>query len=400
MALIPVREAVERVLSGVVPAEAETVPLADAIGRVLAAPLAALRMQPPFPASAMDGYAVRAADAKPGAMLKLIGASIAGNGFGGRVGPGETIRIFTGAPVPEGADAILIQENAEAGESAVKVLESPVTGRHIRPAGLDFRKGDTPLAAGRILESREISLAAAMNHASVPVRRRPVVGILATGDELVPPGGTPGPDQIVASNTFGIAALVAKSGGVARDLGIARDDRAAIARVVDDARASGADILVTLGGASVGEHDLIGAVLQERGMALDFWKIAMRPGKPLIFGRLGEMRVLGLPGNPVSSLVCGILFLQPLIGALLGRPYVEPGEPAVLGADMPPNDARDDYVRATLARASDGTLIATPLSVQDSSMLSTLAAADCLLVRPANALAGKRGDRCRVVRLG
>jgi molybdopterin molybdotransferase len=400
MALVPVREAVQRVLSGVVPTEAETVPLADAIGRVLAAPLAALRTQPPFAASSMDGYALRASDAKPGAHLKLIGASIAGKGFDGRIGPGETVRIFTGAPVPAGADAILIQENAEAGDGSIKVLESPVTGRHIRPAGLDFRKGDTPLAAGRVLESREVSLAAAMNHASVRVRRRPVVAILATGDELVPPGGNPGPDQIVASNTFGIAALVAKAGGVVRDLGIARDDRAVIARAIDEARSSGADILVTLGGASVGEHDLIGAALEERGMALDFWKIAMRPGKPLLFGRLGEMRVLGLPGNPVSSLVCGILFLEPLIGALLGKPYIEPGEPAVLGADMPPNDTREDYVRATLTRAPDGTLIATPLSVQDSSMLSTLAAADCLLVRPANALAGKRGDRCRVVRLG
>jgi molybdopterin molybdotransferase len=400
MALIPVREAVQRVLSGVAPTEAETVPLADAIGRVLAAPLAALRTQPPFPASAMDGYALRASDAKPGVHLKLIGASIAGEGFEGRIGPGDTVRIFTGAPVPDGADAILIQENAEVMEGSVKVLESPVTGRHIRPAGLDFRAGDEMLSAGRILESREISLAAAMNHAAVPVRRRPLVAILATGDELVPPGGNPGPDQIVASNTFGIAALVAKAGGSVRDLGIVGDDRAAIARAVDEARTGGADILVTLGGASVGEHDLVGAVLQERGMALDFWKIAMRPGKPLLFGRLGEMRVLGLPGNPVSSLVCGILFLMPLIGALLGRPYVEPGEPAVLGTDMPPNDARDDYMRATLTQTSDGTLIATPLSVQDSSMLSALAAADCLLVRPANALAGKRGDRCRVVRLG
>jgi len=400
MALISVREAVERVLSGVVPTGAETVPLAEAFGRVLAEPLAALRTQPPFAASAMDGYAVRAVEAKPGAQLRVIGASLAGKGYAGNVGPGEAVRIFTGAPVPDGADTILIQEKAEAGDGTVKVLESPITGRHIRAAGLDFRKGDMLLSAGRRLGARELALAAAMNHASVPVRRRPLVAILATGDELVPPGGNPGPDEIVASNGFGIAALVAKAGGLARDLGIVRDDRAAIAAAIDAARAAKADILVTLGGASVGEHDLVGAALQERGMALDFWKIAMRPGKPLLFGRLGEMRVLGLPGNPVSSLVCGILFLEPLIGALLGRPYVEPGEPAVLGADMPPNDARDDYMRATLTRASDGTLIATPLPVQDSSMLSTLAAADCLLVRPANAPAGKRGDRCRVVRLG
>jgi molybdopterin molybdotransferase len=400
MALISVREAVERVLSGVVPTGAETVPLAEAFGRVLAEPLAALRTQPPFAASAMDGYAVRAVEAKPGAQLRVIGASLAGKGYAGNVGPGEAVRIFTGAPVPDGADTILIQENAEAGDGTVKVLESPITGRHIRAAGLDFRKGDMLLSAGRRLGARELALAAAMNHASVPVRRRPLVAILATGDELVPPGGNPGPDEIVASNGFGIAALVAKAGGLARDLGIVRDDRAAIAAAIDAARAAKADILVTLGGASVGEHDLVGAALQERGMALDFWKIAMRPGKPLLFGRLGEMRVLGLPGNPVSSLVCGILFLEPLIGALLGRPYVEAGEPAVLGADMPPNDARDDYMRATLTRASDGTLIATPLPVQDSSMLSTLAAADCLLVRPANAPAGKRGERCRVVRLG
>ena len=384
MALLSVREAVTRILAGVAPTEAETVPLAEAFGRVLATPLAALRTQPPFPASAMDGYALRAADARAGTRLKVIGASIAGKGFAGRIGPGEAVRIFTGAPVPEGADAILIQENGEAGNGAVTVREAPPPGRHIRPAGLDFREGDALLAAGRKLEARELALAAAMNHAAVPVRRRPLVAVLATGDELVPPGGTPGPDEIVASNTFGIAAQVAKAGGTPRDLGIVRDDRVAIARAVDAARSANADILVTLGGASVGEHDLVGAVLEERGMALDFWKIAMRPGKPLLFGRLGAMRVLGLPGNPVSSLVCGILFLEPLIGALLGRPYVEPGEPAVLGADLPANDGREDYLRARLTRTPDG----------------ALAAADCLLVRPANAPAGKRGERCRVVRLG
>jgi molybdopterin molybdotransferase len=400
MALLPVREAVDRILAGVTPTEAETVPLARAIDRVLAAPLAAKRTQPPFRASAMDGYAVRAADAKAGAKLKLVGASIAGKGLHGKVGAGEAARIFTGAPVPEGADTILIQENADAGDGVVTVREAPAPGRHIRAAGLDFTEGEVLLAAGRRLGPRELSVAASMNYAAVPVHRKPIVAILATGDELVQPGSAPGPDQIVASNTFGIAAMVARAGGTSLDLGIVHDDRTDTARAIDAARTAKADILVTLGGASVGDHDLVGAVLQERGMALDFWKIAMRPGKPLLFGRLGATRVLGLPGNPVSSLVCGILFLEPLIGALLGQPYVEPGEPAVLGVDLPANDGREDYVRATLARTADGALAATPLPVQDSSMLSVLTKADCLLVRPANAAAGKKGERCRVVRLG
>ncbi|MEO8669600.1 MAG: molybdopterin molybdotransferase MoeA, partial [Bauldia sp.] len=263
--------------------------------------------------------------------------------------------------------------------------------------------GDVLLPAGRRLGMREITMAAAMGHATVPVRRRPRIAILATGDELVAPGSAPGPDQIVASNGYGLAALVRSAGGAPHDLGIVRDDTAAIGAAVGQALALPAEILVTLGGASVGDHDLVQAALTSQGMALDFWKIAMRPGKPLVFGRLARpdgsaMAVLGLPGNPVSSLVCGILFVRPLIAALLGEMPGDPTEAAVLGADMSANDGRQDYVRATLS-ASAGLPVATSFSTQDSSMLSVLVRADCLIVRPPHAPAAKAGEPCRIVRL-
>jgi molybdopterin molybdotransferase len=405
MALLPVDEAIARIVAGVVPLEAEIVPLAEAAGRTLAEPLSARRTQPPFAASAMDGYAVRAADitAAP-ATLRVIGASVAGKGFAGKVGPGEAVRIFTGAPVPEGADAVLIQENAEAPDpSTVVARASVIAGRNIRPAGFDFRAGERLLVAGRTLAAREIALAAAMGYGHVPVRRRPRIAIVSTGDELVPPGAEPGSDQIVASNGPGIAAHARAVGGEPSDLGIVRDDRAALAAAVDRATALPADILVTLGGASVGDHDLVGAALADRGMELGFWRIAMRPGKPLMFGRIPrsggtEMRVLGLPGNPVSSMVCAILFLTPLVDAFLGRPSADPGEPAVLAVDVPANDARQDYLRATLSRG-DGLPLVTPLPMQDSSALAALAAADCLLIRTPEAPAAKAGDPCRVIRL-
>ena len=386
-ALLPVDEAIAKIVAGV-------------------APLAARRTQPPFAASAMDGYAVRAADAATApARLKLVGVSAAGHGFAGRIGPGEAVGISTGAPVPDGADAILIRENAETPDAATVVAREPVVaGRHIRPAGLDFSEGTVLLAAGRSLAMREVALAAAMGYGAVPVRRRPQVAILATGDELVPPGTLPGPDQIVASNTVGIAAYVGSVGGAAHDLGIVTDDTAAIAGAIDTAVALPADILVTIGGASVGEHDLVQGALAGRGMDLGFWRIAMRPGKPLMFGTIarpgeaGDMRVLGLPGNPVSSLVCTILFLRPLVDAMLGRPPSDPSEPAVLGADVAANDSRQDYLRATL-KAAEALPVATPLLRQDSAMLSTLAAADCLLIRPPNAPAAAAGAPCRIVRL-
>ncbi|HEY5080433.1 MAG TPA: gephyrin-like molybdotransferase Glp [Bauldia sp.] len=398
--LLPVDEAIARIVAGVTPLAMEVIALDAAEGRTLAAPLSAKRTQPPFDASAMDGYAVRAVDlATPPARLRLIGTAAAGAGFAGTVGPNETVRILTGAPVPAGADSVLIQENAEATDATTLVAKTTVKrGQYVRPAGLDFRNGAVLLAAGVCLGMREIALAAAMGHASLPVRARPRIAIASTGDELVAPGIMPTGAQIVAASAPGLAAYVRTLGAEPHDLGLVTDDLAAIGRTADAALALGADVLVTLGGASVGDHDLVGAGLAAKGMALDFWKIAMRPGKPLMFGRIGPMRVLGLPGNPVSSLVCAILFLRPLIDALLARPPADLSEPAVLATDAPANDARQDYVRSTMMVA-DGLPAVTPLPVQDSSMLSVLAVATCLLIRPPNAPAARTGEACRIIRL-
>jgi molybdopterin molybdotransferase len=397
--LLPVADAIVRIVSGVTPVAAELVPIADAGGRTLADELTARRTQPPFPASAMDGYAVRAADAVSGARLRVIGMSAAGAGFGGSVGSGEAVRIFTGAPVPNGADAIVIQEDTQVEPPDGVVVRAAVrAGRYVRPAGLDFHEGQALLDAGRRLGPRELALAAAMGYGALHVRCLPRVAILSTGDELVPPGATPESAQIVAASAPGIAALVTAAGGEPHDLGIARDHPAALAAAIDKARSLAADVIVTLGGASVGDHDLVGPVLAERGMELGFWRIAMRPGKPLMFGTLGATRVLGLPGNPVSSLVCALLFLMPLVDALLGRPLRDPSEAAVLAADVAANDTRQDYVRATLAFGS-GLPLVTPLPTQDSSQLATLARADCLLIRAPDAPAATAGSACRIIRL-
>jgi molybdopterin molybdotransferase len=404
MSLLPVREAVARVLAGVAPLGAETVPIADAAGRVLAIDLAANRTQPPFDASAMDGYALRGAEASLGATLRVIGMAAAGHGFPGTVGSGEAVRIFTGAPVPPGADTILIQEDAAREGDAIRVTEAATPGRHVRRRGLDFTEGDVLLPAGTRLGMRQLSLAAAMGHGALSVRARPHVALIATGDELVPPGTSPGPDQIVSSNATGLAALVAAEGGIAHDLGIVRDDMAEITAAVRRAVALPVDIIVTLGGASVGDHDLAMDALAAAGMRLDFWRIAMRPGKPLMFGTVpGEdgrtVRVLGLPGNPVSTLVGGLLFLAPLVAAHLGAAPRDPTEPAVLGVDVAANDKREDYVRATLTAMPDALPRVTPIGLQDSSMLSTLAAADCLLIRPPHSPAARAGTPCRILRL-
>jgi molybdopterin molybdotransferase len=396
MGLLPVDEAVARLLAGVTPLPAEEVPLSQARSRVLAANVEAKLTQPPFPASAMDGYAVRAAEAKSGARLRVAGMSRAGERYGSALKPGEAVRIFTGAPVPEGADTILIQENAKREGDIVEVVEAPAAGRHNRRAGLDFHAGDVQLHAGRVLDPHAISLAASMGNTALPVRRKPKVAILANGDELVPPGETPGPDQIVSSNGIGLVALVAEIGGEAIDLGIAPDRRAEIAAYVD--RATCADILVTTGGASVGEHDLVQDALKDRGLKLDFWKIAMRPGKPLMVGSLGGLRVLGLPGNPVSTFVCAHLFLTPLVRALLGLPTAPDLATAKLSAPMPENDSREDYVRTRLERTPEG-LRATPFDVQDSSMLSVLAAADGLIIRSVRAPALPAGATVPVLLL-
>jgi molybdopterin molybdotransferase len=329
----------------------------------------------------------------------VIGIAAAGHRFSGIVKRGEAVRIFTGAPVPPGADAVVIQENTKAGDGAVTVLATASAGQNIRPSGLDFREGALLLDAGRRLGMRELALAGAMGHGAVAVRQSPRVAVIATGDELVPPGALAGPDQIYASSSVAAVSFARTLGAEAHDLGIARDDRAAIAAAADRALGLGADVVVTLGGASVGDHDLVQSALQERGLALGFWRIAMRPGKPLMFGRLGDTRVLGLPGNPVSSLVCSILFLAPLVDALMGRPLRDPSLPAVLGADVPANDGRQDYLRSRLAGRQGEAPAAIPLPVQDSSMLSVLAAADCLVVRPPHAPAAKTGDPCRIIRL-
>ena len=398
--LLPVDEALARILSRAIPVATETVPVDRAAGRVLAADLAAARTQPPFVSSAMDGYAVRGADVTTvGRRLRVIGTSVAGRGFAGTVAEGEAVRIFTGAPVPAGADTVFIQEDARVVEDGlIEVVEAGTPGRHVRADGLDFRSGDVLLRAGTELDFRHVSLAAAMGHATVDVVRRPRVAILATGDELVLPGQTPGPDQIIASNHIGVAALVERAGGEAVFLGIAPDRTEAIASAVRRAADDGADVLVTLGGASVGEHDLVRDAFGLEGLSLDFWKIAMRPGKPLMFGRRGPVHVLGLPGNPVSSLVCGLVFLEPLVRALAGRGAnpVATTE-AVLGAAMPTNDVRRDYVRATLAAGGDR-LVATPARVQDSSMISVLSAAGCLIIREPGEPAAEAGEACRIIR--
>jgi len=398
MSLLPVDEAIARIVAGVEPLESEMVRLDEAAGRTLAAPLAATRTQPPFPASAMDGFAVRAADTATPQNLRLIGMAAAGHGFNGIVGAGEAVAISTGAPLPEGADTILIKENTETGDGIVIAREPAIAGRHIRRAGFDFKQGDVLLEAGHLLNGRAIALAGAMNHAALPVRRRPRIAIIATGDELVAPGATPGPDQIVASSGVGLAAFARASGAEPHDFGIVRDDSGAIEAAIDRAVGLPADILITLGGASVGDHDLVQSALTARGMELGFWRIAMRPGKPLIFGAFEKTRVLGLPGNPVSSMVCALLFLRPLISAMLGRAPSDPTEAAILGGDLGENDQRQDYLRASLVPDGDGLPRATAFARQDSSNLSILAAADCLIVRPPHAPAAKAGNSCRIIR--
>jgi molybdopterin molybdotransferase len=380
----------------------EAVALERALGRTVAADLAAKRTQPPTTVSAMDGYAVRARDlAQLPVRLKQIGESTAGHGFPGSLGPKETVRIFTGAPVPDGCDTILIQEDARVEAGFVEPLQSVASGRHIRTKGIDFAEGEVLLAAGTRLRASNIALAAAMNFAEVAVTRRPRVGILATGDELVRPGATIGADQIIASNSYAIAALVEAAGGEALDLGIARDELDALDERIAAARA-GTDVLVTLGGASVGDYDLVKPALAKHGMELNFWKIAMRPGKPVLHGRLGPMMILGLPGNPVAAFVAGMVFLVPLLRALCGDPDADrdESEPAILGRRLRGNDSRQDYLRATLHSNETGLPVAEPFEIQDSSLLRLLAQAQCLVIREPHAPPAAEGDLCRIIRLG
>jgi molybdopterin molybdotransferase len=399
--LLSVADAQALVLKDAQPLAAEDVPLTQAHGRVLAADLAALRTQPPAAVSAMDGYAVRAADvATAPARLKLVGEVAAGHPFDSSVGAGEAARIFTGGVVPPGADTIVIQEHTAREGDTVVVQKASTGGRHIRPEGLDFKSGDVLLPRGKRLTARDLALAAAMNHPVVPAHRAARVALLATGDELVKPGTTPGYGQIVYSNGYALMAQVAAEGAEVIDLGLAPDRLDATIAAVARAKSLGVDVLVTTGGASVGEHDLVQKAFAAEGMALSFWKVALRPGRPLMHGRLGTMEVLGLPGNPVSAFVCGVLFLSPLLRRLAGRADLGPDtESAVLGCDLAANDERTDYMRAELAVRADGTMVATPFLVQDSSMLAPLAKAGCLVIREPYAPAAAAGNGCRIVKL-
>jgi molybdopterin molybdotransferase len=400
-ALLPVDEALARVLAGAGRLGEEIVALAEADGRTLARDLAARRTQPPADMSAMDGYAVRATDTANPNGMRLVGESAAGQAFVGEPGPGETVRIFTGAPVPSGTDAVILQENVTVVGDVIHANETVLTGENIRTMGLDFAAGRIALAAGLRIGPAELALAAAMNHAELPVARRPRIALLASGDELVAPGTEPGPAQIVACNSFAVSAIARAVGATVHDLGLFPDNLAAIEGGILRARALNADVLVTLGGASVGDHDLLRPALGRQGMTLDFWKIAMRPGKPLIHGVLGEMRILGLPGNPVAAYVCALVFLVPLLRALQGDPDAgaDRTEVVIAGADLPANKGRRDYMRATLAPDATGRLVATPQPLQDSSLLTELQRSQALLIREADAPALPAGAPCRILRL-
>lgn len=392
--MISVDEARERIIGAFGLVESETVSIAEADGRVLAKEVRAKISQPPFPVSAMDGYAVRAEDTP--ATLRIVGASPAGNPYRGKIGKGEAVRIFTGGVVPEGADAIVIQEDVRATLDEVIVKEPALKGRHIRIAGLDFKENDVLTPAGKRLGPRDLSLLAAGDVASVEVRRRPRVAFVATGDELSRPGERRKPGGIVASSGYGLSALLARWGGEPVDLGLLPDTIDAFADLPQ--RTRNADLVLTLGGASVGDHDLVQRALAPKGFALDFWKIAMRPGKPLIFGRLQDIPFLGLPGNPVSTLVCAILFVRPAIGAMLGVAEEMRIVSARLARNMAANDARQDYVRARIV-VEHGELWADPFDVQDSSMQTVFAAADGLILRPPHAPAAEAGERVDVLSL-
>jgi molybdopterin molybdotransferase len=401
VAALSVAEALAAVLAQAEPLASEDVPLDAAVGRVLTADLAALRTQPPADVSAMDGYAVRGEDVAAPTVLRVIGEVAAGRPFSGTIGPGEAARIFTGAVMPDGADTVVIQEVTSRDGDLVTIKRPEAKGRHVRRKGYDFAAGDVLLAKGRRLTARGIALAGAMNHAQVPLHRRARVAVFATGDELVEPGTPPAPGQIVHSNGTSIAALARTEGGAeAIDFGIVPDRLDATVAAVRRARAEGVDVLVTSGGASVGDYDFVQQAFAAEGMALSFWKVALRPGRPLMHGRLGAMHVLGLPGNPVSAYVCAVLFFLPLLRRLAGRSDVTlPHEAAVLGRALAANDERADYMRATLERRADGIPFATPFVSQDSSLLVPLAAADCLLIREPFAPAAEPGSPCDIVKL-
>nr|WP_309501793.1 gephyrin-like molybdotransferase Glp [uncultured Roseovarius sp.] len=383
--MISVDDALNHLFALTSPMQVETVPLVQAAGRVLARPMQALRDQPPFAASAMDGYALRGADATPGAQFDVIAEAAAGHGYAGTVPAGKAVRIFTGAPLPEGCDRVIIQEDVTREGDRITLGDKLDSGWHVRPAGGDFREGGE-FAAPRLLRPQDIALLAAMNIAEVPVYRKPSVALIATGDELVMPGETPGRDQIIASNSFGLKALLDANGAEAHLLPIARDTVTALETAFD--LAQGADLIITIGGASVGDHDLVGSVAQAQGMARSFYKVAMRPGKPLMAGRMGDATMIGLPGNPVSAMVCGHVFVLPVLRAMLGLGAAPaPRKKAALAVAMPANGPREHYMRAKIG--PDGLY---PATQQDSALLSVLADADALLVRPPGDKPRQAGD--------
>ena len=396
--MISVEEALSRLLEPLAALPPEQISLVDGLGRVLAEDVAARRTQPPFAVSAMDGYAVRAADlATIPVELRVVAEVPAGAGFGGHVGAGEAARIFTGAPLPAGTDTIVIQEDTERNGDLVRVLEGAPRGHYVRREGLDFAEGDVLLRSGRRLTARDIGLLAAMNRPWLFVHRRPRIGILSTGDEIVMPGDPIGPHHIVSTNRLSLAAFVAACGGVPVSVGNAPDDPEALRRIAG--ATSGVDLLVTTGGASVGEHDLVRDALVADGLELDFWQIAMRPGKPLMVGSYRGTPMVGLPGNPVSTLVCALLFLKPALDRLSGAPTeTAPQSTARLGVALSKNDQRQDYLRSRLAHAADGVLEVFPFEAQDSSMMRLLAAADCLVVRPPHAPAVAAGTIVPIIR--
>lgn len=396
--MLPVQEARARIVAGMRPTQGEIVALPDAWGRVTSSAVLARLTQPPSDVSAMDGYALRAADGVAGAVLQVVGRAPAGHAYGGIVGAGQSVRLYTGSAVPAGADTVAVQEDVAASDGSIALSAAALPGRHIRRMGQDFHVGAELIPAGTRLGARAVGLAAAANHPWLAVHRRPRIAILATGDEISLPGEPLGPASIVSSNAHALAALVRAGGGDPMVLPIARDTKQAIADAVQ--ALAGVDMLVTTGGASVGDYDLVQGGLAERGFALDFWRVAMRPGKPLLFGMLGGVPVLGLPGNPVSALVCAVLFLLPALARLSGLPGdVLPSVMLPLGTAVAANDHREDYMRAAIAPGPDGRDVVTPFARQDSSMMHMLAQAHGLLIRPPHGLALPTGTLVPVLRL-
>ena len=398
--MISVDEALTRVLAAATPLKAETVPLVAARGRALAAPLLAAHAQPPFDASAMDGYAVRSADLEEETTLRLVGTAQAGQRFAGMVGPGQCVRIFTGAPLPIGADAVIMQEQATADGNQVVFDKAPRPGQSIRRKGNDFTEGTELLPAGMSLTPAMLNLAASANYAELEVAKRPRLAVLATGDELVPPGSTLGPDQIVASNSYGLIPLLSSYAEKVVDLGIVRDDKKALEQSILGAFDYGVDVLLTSGGASVGERDYVQDVLRDLGVRLDFWKILMRPGKPLMFGTRGKTLVFGLPGNPISAFVTATVLVRPALRLMTG--HTDPFFPFMgvpLAADLPPGGERRHFMRGKLNRNEIGFLEVTPIAETDSNHSSSLARADALIIQPEDSPGIPAGEIVEIIPL-